>query len=85
MQPTDATPRYTGGTRDGFWDHYVAHIRAKARGVHHDVLASLRILQLEEAEAWQAQFTPVRNADGNDVVPPMRNTQWFVIARGQEV
>jgi len=29
MQPTDATPRYTDGTRDGFWDRYVAHIRAK--------------------------------------------------------
>jgi len=29
MQPTDATPRYTGGTSDGFWDRYVANIRAK--------------------------------------------------------
>ena len=29
MQPTDATPRYTDGTRDGFWDRYVANIRAK--------------------------------------------------------
>jgi integron integrase len=29
MQQTDATPRYTGHTSDGFWDRYVAHIQAK--------------------------------------------------------
>ena len=29
MQLTDTTPRSPGGTRDGFWDRYVAHIRAK--------------------------------------------------------
>ena len=29
MQPTYATPRYTGGTSDGFWDRYIANIRAK--------------------------------------------------------
>ena len=29
MQPTDTTLRSTGGTHDGFWDRYVAHIRAK--------------------------------------------------------
>ena len=29
MQPTDATPRSMGGTSDGFWDRYVANIRAK--------------------------------------------------------
>ena len=45
------------------------------RSIHHDVGSSLQILQRKKAETWQAEFTPVCDTNGNDVMTSMRNAQ----------
>ena len=54
-------------------------------GVHHDVGSSLQVLQLKKAEAWQAEFTPVCDTNGNDIMTPVGNAQRCLVTRGQEV
>src|SRR6266446_10559173 len=57
MQPTDATPRYTGGTSDGFWDRYVANIRAKG------VQSTAARWYVIRAEQYLQAFVHTRLAD----------------------
>jgi hypothetical protein len=51
-------------------------------GVHDDVSPRLQVLQLKKAETWQAEFTPVGNANGNDIMTPVGNTQRRLVPRG---
>ena len=55
------------------------------RGVHDDVGASLQVLQRKKAETWQAEFTPVCDTNGNDIMTSMCDAQRGLVTRGQEV
>src|SRR5712691_9477928 len=57
MQPTDATPRSMGGTSDGFWDRYVANIRAKG------VQSTAARWYVIRAEQYLQAFVHTRLAD----------------------